>query len=71
MRTDIEHPATNGFISVMTQRGETHISYYVAPGSMFGILDNTRETRRFLRTALKRMERTRRRNGQPKSGEGR
>jgi hypothetical protein len=55
---ELEHHITNGTISVCTEREcGTHISIWIAPGNMFGVIVNTPANRRFLKAALKRMER--------------
>lgn len=52
----IQLPARRGFITVSTYKGETHIEFTVMAGYHVGVLPNEYKTRKFLQTALARME---------------
>ena len=52
----LELSVANGGIECKTESHGTWISWHTAPGRMFGVADNTAETRKFLRAALARME---------------
>lgn len=53
----IELSAVNGTLDLTTERGCTHLSAWTTPGKMCAVIDNTTAARRFLRAAIKRMER--------------
>jgi hypothetical protein len=59
MSKEIEYQAINGSVSIVTEPKPigTWLRFHVSPGSMFAVMNNTPETLRFLRTALKQMER--------------
>jgi hypothetical protein len=65
MTSEVDFAVTNAVLTLCTERGanigprgtsETHVSFYIHNGSMFGVISNTKANRSFLRKVLRRME---------------